>query len=228
MASAFFATVSLLTVLLVAAPANAYEAGATLPDLTGSPFGFAGLVLFAGAYLLVILEEKLHLRKSKPVIVAAGLIWILIAIAYRPLGQAELAHRAILANLTEYGELFLFLLSAMTYINAMEERNVFQALRSWLMCRGFSLRAVFWLTGLLSFFISAVADNLTTALLMGTVVLTVGGRNRKFVVPACINIVVAANAGGAFCPFGDITTLMVWQRGVLHFFQFFHLFLTSL
>ncbi|WP_225073495.1 sodium:proton antiporter NhaD [Desulfuromonas sp. CSMB_57] len=228
MASAFFATVSLLTFLLVAAPANAYEAGATLPDLTGSPFGFAGLVLFAGAYLLVILEEKLHLRKSKPVIVAAGLIWILIAIAYRPLGQAELAHRAILANLTEYGELFLFLLSAMTYINAMEERNVFQALRSWLMCRGFSLRAVFWLTGLLSFFISAVADNLTTALLMGTVVLTVGGRNRKFVVPACINIVVAANAGGAFCPFGDITTLMVWQRGVLHFFQFFHLFLPSL
>ena len=123
MASAFFATVSLLSFLLASVPANASDTGANLPDLTGSPFGFAGLVLFAGAYLLVILEEKLHLRKSKPVIVAAGLIWILIAVAYRPLGQAELAHQAILANLTEYGELFLFLLSAMTYINAMEERN---------------------------------------------------------------------------------------------------------
>lgn len=218
----------ILVLFSIVLPAAASEGLPAPSNLTATPFALIGLLLFLAAYTLVIMEERLHLRKSKPVIVAAGLIWIMVALAYRHLGQPEAAHEAILGNLTEYGELFLFLLAAMTYINAMEERNVFRSLRMWLVSRGFTLRQIFWLTGILSFFISALADNLTTALLMGTVVMTVGGTNRKFIVPACINIVVAANAGGAFCPFGDITTLMVWQKGMLGFFQFFHLFLPSL
>jgi Na+/H+ antiporter NhaD/arsenite permease-like protein len=127
----------------------------------------------------------------------------------------------------------LFLLVAMTYINAMEERNVFEALRSWLIRKGFSLKALFWVTGTLAFFISPVADNLTTALLMAAVVMAVGGSNQRFVLLSCISIVVAANAGGAFSPFGDITTLMVWQKniqatnGVIDFWTFFMLFIPS-
>jgi Na+/H+ antiporter NhaD/arsenite permease-like protein len=89
------------------------------------------------------------------------------------------------------------------------------------------LSSFFWLTGLLAFFISPIADNLTTALLMATVAMAVGGSNHKFVALACINIVVAANAGGAFSPFGDITTLMVWQKGVVDFAEFFALFIPS-
>jgi len=121
----------------------------------------------------------------------------------------------------------------MTYINAMEERNVFGALRSWLIKSGFNLRQLFWITGLLAFLISPVADNLTTALLMCAVVMAVG-KNSKFILVACINIVVAANAGGAFSPFGDITTLMVWQKaietpqGAVDFWAFFALFLPAL
>jgi Na+/H+ antiporter NhaD/arsenite permease-like protein len=64
-------------------------------------------------------------------------------------------------------------------------------------------------------FLSAVADKLTTALIICAVVLSVGKTQKKFVAIGCINIVVAANAGGAFSPFGDITTLMVWQKGIL-------------
>jgi len=197
-------------------------------DLTATSYGIIGLLLFLAAYLLVICEEKLHLRKSKPVLLAAGAIWVLVALGYATQGDTHTPHRAFQANLLEYAELFLFLLSAMTYINAMEERNVFQSLRSWLVSRGFSLRTIFWLTGLLAFFISPVADNLTTALLMGAVVMAVGGSDRNFVPLACLNIVVAANAGGAFSPFGDITTLMVWQKGKLEFATFFHLFLPAL
>jgi Na+/H+ antiporter NhaD/arsenite permease-like protein len=63
---------------------------------------------------------------------------------------------------------------------------------------------------------------------MGAVVVSVGRDNPRFLVPACVNVVVAANAGGAFCPFGDITTLMVWQAGVVKFFEFFDLFVPSL
>ena len=221
---------SLLTLIfsLIAFPAMANEGGSAVRDLTGTPLGIIALILFVLAYMLVIMEEKLHLRKSKPVLMAAGIIWVLVAITFNALGEPDAAHEAIAHNLLEYGELFLFLLVAMTYINAMEERNVFQALRTWLVSRGFSLRVVFWITGLLAFFISPIADNLTTALLMGAVVMAVGGSNQRFVVMACINVVVGANAGGAFSPFGDITTLMVWQKGIVQFGEFFALFVPAL
>jgi len=209
--------------------ASGHGVGETMVSLTNTTFGYAALALFVFAYLLVILEEKTHLRKSKPVMMAAGIIWILLAITYQKVGiPAEEAHNAIIHNISEYAELMLFLLAAMTYINSMDERNVFQALRSWLVSRGYSLRIVFWITGLLAFLISPVADNLTTALLMGAVVMAVAKDNKKFVALACINIVVGANAGGAFSPFGDITTLMVWQKGQAAFGQFFLLFFPAL
>ncbi len=219
---------SLALMLSAATPLLAAEEPSQVRDLTTTPLGLLGLLLFAVAYFLVVVEEQLHLRKSKPVMIAAGLIWVLVALAYQAIGEPDAAHAAVLGNLTEYAELFLFLLAAMTYINALEERNAFRALRSWLVTRGFTLRTIFWLTGLLAFFISPIADNLTTALLMGAVVMAVGGSNRDFVVVACINIVVGANAGGAFSPFGDITTLMVWQKGKVAFGEFFSLFFPAL
>lgn len=160
--------------------------------------------------------------------VAAGFIWAVTGIAYAAHGGTDYAAASLEHNLLEYGELMLFLLVAMTYINTLQERNVFNALRAWLLSSGFSLRTIFWLTGVLGFFISAVADNLTTALIMAAVVVAVGAGFPEFVAVACINIVVAANAGGAFSPFGDITTLMVWQSGKVHFWDFFHLFVPSL
>ena len=207
------------------------SSGATsgqLLDLTATGAGYVALVIFVLAYIMVMGEEVLHLRKSKPVLVAAGLIWGIIGYIYVQHGMSELSEAAFKHNLLEYAELLLFLLVAMTYINAMEERNLFDALRAWMVGKGFSQRTVFWLTGFMAFFISPIADNLTTALLMCAVVLKVGGDNKKFIALACINIVVAANAGGAFSPFGDITTLMVWQKGVVHFEQFIDLFIPSL
>lgn len=62
---------------------------------------------------------------------------------------------------------------------------------------------------------------------MCAVVISVAGDNKKFIMIACVNIVVAANAGGAFSPFGDITTLMVWQKGIIDFWGFFNLFIPS-
>lgn len=223
---------ALLGLVLTFLPQLAAAAdGVKLLDLTGHWVGYASLALFFLAYTLVVVEEEIHMRKSKPVMVAAGVIWAMIAFVYAQQPDSAYHHTAevmIRHNLLEYAELFLFLLAAMTYIATMGERGVFDALRSWLINKGFSLRTIFWLTGLLAFFISPVADNLTTALLMATVVMAVGGNNLSFVAVACINIVVAANAGGAFSPFGDITTLMVWQKGVVEFHEFFALFLPSL
>ncbi len=197
-------------------------------DLTQSWFGYASLFIFILAYILVVCEEAIHLRKSKPVLVAAGLIWALIGFAYTAHGTPEVAKLAAEHTIYEYGELFLFLLVAITYVNTLEERRVFEVLRAKMTARGLSYRQLFWITGIAAFFLSGVLDNLTTALVMGSVVLAVGANSPKFVAIACISIVVAANAGGAFTPFGDITTLMVWQKGKLTFFEFFALFMPSL
>lgn len=196
-------------------------------DLTSHPFGITVLTLFGLAYVLVICEEFTQLRKSIPVILAASLIWALIAIVYADQAALTEVESAVSHFLNEFAKLFLFLLVAMTYVNAMTERQVFERLRDGLLRRGFSYRALFWITGLMSFFLSPLIDNLTTALVMCAVVLSIGKGQPRFVSIACVNIVIAANAGGAFSPFGDITTLMVWQRGVVDFWTFFALFVPA-
>ena len=197
-------------------------------DLTGHAVGWFALSAFALAYVVVVLEEVIELRKSKPMMLAAALIWVAIAISYKLLGQPEVATRAVRHVVLEYSELLLFLIVSIAYVNAMDERGVFNSLRAWLINLGFSYRQLFWVTGFLAFFISSVSNNMTTAMLMCAVVMAVGKDDPRFVGIACVNTVVAANAGGAFCPFGDITTLMVWQKGILDFWAFFALFVPSL
>ena len=216
--------------MILGAAAHASDAaGHSTLHATSSTIGIVALILFAVAYAAVIGEEYLHLRKSKPVILSAGILWALAAIIARSHGEEAVAglNEQIGHTTLEFAELFLFLLVAMTYINAMTEHKVFEALRCWLSSRGFSYRSLFWITGTCAFFISPVADNLTTAMLMGAVIISLAGDKPKIVGICFINIVVAANAGGAFSPFGDITTLMVWQAGKVNFFEFFRLFLPS-
>ena len=202
--------------------------GATPLGLTRQWLGITALAIFVAAYLAVVFEEKLQLRKSKPVVLAAGLIWVLIAVGFHNKGDVAGAGEALRENLLDFGELFLFILVATTFVNTMQERQVFEALRAWLVRKGLTLRSLFWATGLLSFVLSAWLDNLTTALVIGTVLITVGKGHPKFIAVGCINVVVAANAGGAFTPFGDITSLMVWQAGKLGFTEFFAIFGASL
>ncbi|MEX1220702.1 MAG: sodium:proton antiporter NhaD [Idiomarina sp.] len=197
-------------------------------NLTQSTVGYIALAIFAIAYFMVMIEEKIHLRKSKPVLVAAGLIWAIIGGYYVHAGMPDETAEAFRHTLLEFAELMLFLLVAMTYINALEERRLFDGLRAWMVRRGFDYKTLFWLTGVLAFFVSPIADNLTTALLLCAVVMKVAQGDKKFISLSCINIVIAANAGGAFSPFGDITTLMVWQAGVVEFTEFFVLFFPAL
>ena len=217
-----------LPVLLFPAAALAGERGEGIIRLDGHPAALFCLAVFVISYIAVLFEERTHMRKSKPVMLGAGIIWIVIALLAPGYGiDHQTLRAAVFHGLEEYGSLLLFLLAAMTYISALQERRVFDVLRARLVRAGLSLRQIFWVTGLLAFCLSPVADNLTTALVMGAVVMAVGGGEPRFILLACINVVSAANAGGAFSPFGDITTLMVWQAGHLGFFDFFALFLPS-
>ncbi len=221
----------LISILLfsISFPAHASKLGPTLGQ-TGSITGITCLVIFAISYGFVMTEEFTGLRKSKPVIMASGFIWILAAYMaiQQGYGRDEIRGR-LMHDLMNYAELLLFLLVSMTYTNAMTERNVFEVLRSWLSNKHFSYRQLFWITGTIAFFLSSFANNMTTALLVGAVVMAFADTNAKnFVNLSFINIVVAANAGGVFSPFGDITTLMVWQSGHVLFIEFFQLFIPAL
>jgi Na+/H+ antiporter NhaD/arsenite permease-like protein len=146
-----------------------------------------------------------------------------VLITDAPPGAADELRHA----LGEFAELFLFILSAMTFVATMEERQIFDKLRAWLVGKGYSYKQLFWMTGVLAFSLSPWIDNLTAALVMGAVCLALGRGSPRFMALACISTVVAANAGGAWSAFGDITTLMVWQAGQVSFFEFYAIFLPS-
>ncbi|WP_197716547.1 sodium:proton antiporter NhaD [Methylocaldum marinum] len=216
---------SLLMVFPLAVPASPAEVQAL--DLTGHWVGYLSIAAFVLAYIFVVLEEVTELKKSKPMMLAAAVIWAAIAVVYNQHGEPRLAEDAVRTLVLDYGELLLFLIVSITYVNALEERQVFEAVRAWLVSKGLGYRSLFWITGILAFFISSISNNMTTAMLMTAVVMAVGKDNPRFVALSCVNTVVAVNAGGAFCPFGDITTLMVWQQHKITFWGFFVLFIPS-
>jgi len=197
-------------------------------DLTTSWVGIVSLIIFIFGYYVVAAEEKYHINKSKPALFMGTFIFILIGIyfAVHGLDTTPLTHE-VDKLILEIAEIFFFLMVAMTYIETMIERRVFDALKYNLVSKGYSYKKLFWLTGSLAFFISPVADNLTTALILSTVLITIEKENKLFLVPGAINIVVGANAGGAWSPFGDITTLMSWMADKASFVEFFGLFPAS-
>ncbi len=217
-------------------------------NMLNSWIGYSVLILFVVAYALIVFEEKIHLKKSKPIVLIGCIMWLLIGIyeikheahhasvySYEEGSTVHFevrheggAHDFVEHLIAEIGGLFFFLLVAMTYINTLSSLNVFQALRAWLLSKGLGFKSLFWATGIITFFLSPLADNLTSALLMSTVALAVSDGNRKFIIPAFVNIIVAANAGGAWSPFGDITTLMVWTSGMVPTLKFCYLMLPSI
>lgn len=197
-------------------------------NLTQHPIGYLVIVMTVLAYVMAMLEEVTELKKSKPMVLGSSLVWFAICIQYARHGDAKVAVAAFESNLLAYVELLLFILVSMTYLNAMEERGIFDALRVRLLSRGYSYRQLFWITGALAFVVSTAVSGLAVGLLMGAVAAAVGRQQPRFVGLACVNIVVATNAGGSFSPLGGISTLFVWQSEIVEFGEFFTLFLPCL
>lgn len=196
-----------------------------IPDLTMTWVGFATLLIFVVGYYFVAAEEKYLIDKAKPALFIGTFMFILVAIYY-VLNDLDmnLVHTEANHLILEIAGIFFFLFVAMTYIESLLHMGVFDRLKYNLISKGYTYRKLFWVTGFLAFFISPVADNLTTALILSTVLITIEKTRKDFLVPGAINIVVAANAGGAWSPFGDITTLMAWTAGKGHFVDFIYLF----
>jgi Na+/H+ antiporter NhaD/arsenite permease-like protein len=201
---------------------------ATDVNLATTWVGWLSLAVFVVAYYFIATEERYEVNKAKPALFAGTFMFMLIGIYFTINGLSpDSLHTELEHLILEIAEIFFFLLVAMTYIETLIERGVFDLMKYKLVSKGYSYKKLFWLTGLLAFFISPVADNLTTALILSTVLFTIDKKNMAFLVPGAINIVVAANAGGAWSPFGDITTLMAWTAGKGAFVDFLYLFPAS-
>jgi len=220
--------VSLLSVFAVASSGGASTASG-IPDITMTWVGIAALIIFVIGYYFVAMEEKYHIDKAKPALLTGTFLFMLIAFYYALNGMdMDLVHTQAQHLILEIAEIFFFLFVAMTYIESMIHMGVFDKLKYNLVSKGYTYKKLFWVTGILAFFISPIADNLTTALILSTVLITIERENKLFLIPGAINIVVAANAGGAWSPFGDITTLMAWTAGKGAFSDFLFLFPASI
>ena len=137
--------ISFLTILILTFLGNSLAFAATGGELLNLEMILSGpaifsLVTFVISYFFVMTEEFSHLRKSKPVVVASGIIWLVVAITATskgvPYNDINFTFRHVFL---EFAELFMFLLVAMTFINTMTERNVFEVLRAWLVNMGLTL-----------------------------------------------------------------------------------------
>jgi len=192
--------------------------------MTNTLVGYTSVLLFIIAYLMIAFEEKIAINKSKPALLAGTLIYVLIAWHYVFYGLDIAPMKKNIHHLiVEIASIYFFLFVAMTFIDSLIERDVFEALKFKLLQKGYNYKKLFWITGFIAFFLSPITDNLTTALILSTVLLTLEQHNRQFLILGAINVVVAANAGGAWSPFGDITTLMVWTAGKGMFSEFLFL-----
>lgn len=221
----FLRILSMLSLTSALAMASGGDGGGAIPDLTFTWVGIAALAIFVIGYYFVAMEEKYHIDKAKPALLIGTFMFMLIALYYAINGlDMDLVHTQAQHLILEIAEIFFFLFVAMTYIESMIHMGVFDSLKYNLVSKGYTYRKLFWVTGILAFFISPIADNLTTALILSTVLITIEREKKEFLVPGAINIVVAANAGGAWSPFGDITTLMAWTAGKGVFSDFLFLF----
>ena len=215
----------LISFISVFAFANGTAEVGAIPDITMTWAGITSLIIFVIGYYFVATEEQYHIDKAKPALFMGTFIFMVIAFYYAINGMdMHLVHTQAQHLILEIAEIFFFLLVAMTYIETMINMKVFDKLKYNLISKGYTYRKLFWVTGFLAFFISPIADNLTTALILSTVLFTIEKERKDFLVPGAINIVVAANAGGAWSPFGDITTLMAWTSGKGVFTDFLFLF----
>ncbi len=202
--------------------------GEHIGSLTGTWIGVVSFLIFLIGYYFIATEEKYHINKAKPALFIGTFLFMLIGFYFAINGlDTHPLHNAVKHLILEIAEIFFFLFVAMTFIETLIERNVFEVMKYNLISKGSTYKKLFWLTGALAFFISPVADNLTTALILSTVLYTIDKENKDFLVPGAINIVVAANAGGAWSPFGDITTLMAWTAEKGAFTDFLYLFPAS-
>lgn len=171
--------------------------------------------IFVIGYAIIALEHNLRVNKSGTAIVLGSLLWLIVDVFH---GFSKETGHALSEETIEIFSIVVFLLSAMTVVEVLVHYKFFDWIQENIMKKRFSQAGLWWFLGALTFFMSAVLDNLTTTLIMIQI-----GRNiykdKGNLLLFVANTVVAANAGGVFSPIGDVTTIMLWLAGKFTAFE---------
>jgi len=165
------------------------------------------VVIFVIAYAAIALEHPLKVNKSASALIGAGLLWTIYALSA---GDHHLVNEQLGESLMGTAQIVFFLMGAMTIVEVVDAHNGFDVITSRI--RTTSLTTLLWMVGFVTFFLSAVLDNLTTTIVMISLMKKLLAKHDDRLFFAGI-IVIAANAGGAWTPIGDVTTTMLWIGG---------------
>jgi Na+/H+ antiporter NhaD/arsenite permease-like protein len=165
------------------------------------------IVVFIIAYAAIALEHPLKVNKSASALIGAGLLWTIYAMST---GDHHLVSEQLGESLMGTAQIVFFLMGAMTIVEVVDAHNGFDVITSRI--KTTSLTSLLWLIGIVTFFLSAVLDNLTTTIVMISLIKKLLDKHDDRLFFAGI-IVISANAGGAWSPIGDVTTTMLWIGG---------------
>ena len=165
------------------------------------------VVVFVLAYAAIALEHPLKINKSASALVGAGLLWTIYAMST---GDHQLVGHQLGESLMGTAQIVFFLMGAMTIVEVVDAHNGFEVITRRI--RTQQLSTLMWLVGFVTFFLSAILDNLTTTIVMVSLMKKILAKHDERLFFAGI-IVIAANAGGAWTPIGDVTTTMLWIGG---------------
>jgi len=165
------------------------------------------VIIFVVAYAAIALEHPIKINKSASALLGAGLLWTVYALFSADHG---LVGEQLNESLASTAQIVFFLIGAMTIVEVVDAHNGFEVITSRI--RTTKLSSLMWLVGFVTFFLSAVLDNLTTTIVMISLMKKLLDKHDDRLFFAGM-IVVAANAGGAWSPIGDVTTTMLWIGG---------------
>jgi NhaD family Na+/H+ antiporter len=165
------------------------------------------VVIFILAYAAIAFEHPIKVNKSASALVGAGLLWTIYAVNA---GDVQLVGEHLSESLISTAQIVFFLMGAMAIVEVVDAHNGFEVITSRI--KTTQLSSLMWLVGFVTFFLSAILDNLTTTIVMVSLMKKLLDQRDDRLFFAGI-IVIAANAGGAWSPIGDVTTTMLWIGG---------------
>ena len=165
------------------------------------------ILVFVLTYTAIALEHPLHINKSASALLGAGLLWTIYAMGQ---GDPKAVSHELGESLMGTAQIVFFLMGAMTIVEVVDAHNGFEVITSRI--KTTKLSTLMWMVGFVSFFLSAILDNLTTTIVMVSLMKKLLDQREDRLFFAGI-IVIAANAGGAWTPIGDVTTTMLWIGG---------------
>lgn len=165
------------------------------------------VIIFIIAYAAIALEHPLKVNKSASALIGAGLLWTIYALSN---ADHDLVNIQLGESLMSTAQIVFFLMGAMTIVEVVDAHNGFEVITSRI--RTTNLSTLMWLVGFVTFFLSAILDNLTTTIVIISLMKKLLDKHEDRLFFAGM-IVIAANAGGAWSPIGDVTTTMLWIGG---------------